>query len=230
MRRWTALALIELSERGASAGAAERALLLLEAGVMGREAAEALPLGVRDRALFLLRALQFGARMVVAQQCASCGEDYEFAFTASDFGRNALGAPGASVPIDGPDGPVAVRPISAGDLAACEREHDATSARLTLRERVAPHGAAVEDEVLEDALAALDPDAELAIAARCPECGQTQEVTFDIAAFFWDEIALRVPRLLQQVADLARVNHWSEREILALPPARRRYYLLAAAG
>lgn len=230
MRCWTALELVELSEKGAPAGAAERAILLLEAGGMDREAAEALPLGARDRALFRLRALQFGPRMEVAQQCASCGEDYEFAVTASDFGRDGPGRPGGPVTIEGPNGPVTVRPISAGDLAAVERGRDSTTARRMLRERVAPQGAAIEDEALEDALAALDPEAELAIAARCPECGQTQEVAFDIAAFFWNEIALRVPRLLQQVADLARVNHWSEREILALPPARRRYYLLAAAG
>ncbi|HEY0012005.1 MAG TPA: hypothetical protein VGB79_04040, partial [Allosphingosinicella sp.] len=136
--------------------------------------------------------------------------------------------PAAAGTIDAPSGPIAVRAITAGDLAACEARGGAAAARSLLRARVAPAGAAIPEEALDAALAALDPDAELAIAARCPECGATQEVVFDIAAFFWKEIALRVPRLLQQVADLARLNHWSERDILALPPARRRFYLLAA--
>jgi hypothetical protein len=232
MRRWTAQELIEISENGASLGPACRALLLLEAGGMPRDEAEALPLGVRDRALFRLRALQFGARMEVAQRCTSCGEDYEFALTAATLGRDApleTDACGVSGMIDGSDGPVTVRAITAGDLAAGEGQGDVAAARSMLRARVAPCGAAiVDDAALDEALAALDPDAELAIAARCPECGQVQEVAFDIAAFFWGEIALRVPRLLQQVADLARVNHWAERDILGLPPARRRFYLLAA--
>lgn len=230
MRCWTALELIEISENGASLGTAGRALLLLEAGGLSRDAAEALPLGARDRALFQLRALQFGARMEVAQRCASCGEDYEFAVTAADFGRDAPGEPRAFGTIEGPAGPAAIRSITAGDLAACERQGSATAARATLRSLVAPDCAAIDDAALDDGLAALDPDAEIAIVARCPDCGQTQEVAFDIAAFFWDEIALRVPRLLQQVADLARVNHWSEQDILALSPARRRFYLLAASG
>lgn len=228
MRCWTALELVEISERGASLGTAARALLLLEAAGMPRDEAEALPLGARDRALFRLRARQFGERMEVAQRCASCGEDYDFALTAAQLGRSPAGRPTASGTVDGPAGPVVVRAITAGDLAACETQSSAAAARSLLRASVAPAVHAVPDEALEAALAELDPDAELAIAARCPECEATQEVAVDIAAFFWKEIALRVPRLLQQVADLARLNHWSERDILTLPPARRRFYLLAA--
>ncbi|HMO76219.1 MAG TPA: hypothetical protein PKD99_09675 [Sphingopyxis sp.] len=223
MRRWTALELIDISESGASLGTAGRALLLLEAGGMDRDAAAALPLGRRDRALFALRARQFGARMEAAQRCAGCGADYEFALTAADLGRDGPDAEGAAT-----DSGAAVRAVTAGDLAACEGQGSGAAARALLRARVAPGGAAPDGEALDAALAALDPDAELTIAATCPECGKAAEVAFDIAAFFWDEIMLRVPRFLQQVADLARVNHWSERDILALPAARRRFYLTAA--
>lgn len=231
MRCWPALELIEISESGASLGAAGRALLLLEAGGMRRDEAEALALGARDRALFQLRKIQFGARMEVAQSCKNCGEVYEFALTAADLGRDAPGlVHGGSAMIDGHNGRIAVRAITAGDLAACEGLGEAPVLRDLLRMRVAPGASARDDPALDAVLAELDADAELAIAARCPDCDQVQEAPFDIAAFFWDEITLRVPRLLQQVADLARVNHWSESDILALPPARRRFYLLAAAA
>lgn len=221
--RWTALELIEISESGASLGIAGRALLLLEAGGWPRDAAETLPIGLRDRALFALRAAQFGARIEVAQRCAACGEDYEFALTAADLGRDGADDVREPVRVDG----ITVRAISAGDLAAIEGQGE-TAARALLRARVAPGGEAIDDAALDALLTDLDPDAELAIAAACPECGAEAEIAFDVAAFFWDEIALRIPRLLQQVADLARVNHWSERDILTMPAARRRFYLAAA--
>lgn len=223
MRRWTALELIGISESGASRGPAARALLLLEAGGWPRDAAAALPVGLRDRQLFGLRAAQFGPRIEVAQRCAACGEDYEFALTATDLGRDGAGEAREPASVDG----VSVRAITAGDLAAVEGQGE-TAARALLRARVAPGGETIDDEALDALLTELDPDAELAIAAACPECGAGMEIAFDIAAFFWDEIALRIPRLLQQVADLARVNHWSERDILMLPAARRRFYLAAA--
>ena len=221
--RWTALELIEISESGASLGPAARALLLLEAGGWPRDAAAALSIGQRDRQLFALRAAQFGPRIEVAQRCAGCGEDFEFALTATDLDRDGAGEVREPVSVGG----IAVRAIAAGDLAAIEGQGEA-AARALLRTRVASGGEAIDDEALDALLAELDPDAELAIAAACPECGTEAEIAFDIAAFFWDEIALRIPRLLQQVADLARANHWSERDILMLPAARRRFYLAAA--
>jgi hypothetical protein len=221
--RWTALELIEISESGASLGPAARALLLLEAAGWPQGVAAALPVGQRDRQLFVLRAAQFGARIEVAQRCAACGEDYEFALTAADLGRDGAGEAREPVTIDG----AIIRSINAGDLAAIEGQDEAI-ARALLRARVAPGGEAIDDETLDALLAELDPDADLAMAAACPECGAEVEIAFDIAAFFWDEIALRIPRLLQQVADLARANHWSERDILMLPAARRRFYLAAA--
>ncbi len=226
MHRFTALELIEISESGASLGPAGRGLLLLVAGGLPREAAEALPLGARDRALFGLRAAQFGPRMEIAQACTACGEAMEYALTAADLGRDALVGEGAGegVPTATVDG-ITVRAINAGDLAACEREGDAAAARRVLRARVAPGGGAIDDDRLDTILGHLDPDAELDIAASCPACGADQLLSFDIAAFFWDELALRVPRLLDDVADLAHAFHWSERDILALTASRRNFYL-----
>ncbi|CAN5379076.1 hypothetical protein BH10PSE14_BH10PSE14_42320 [soil metagenome] len=225
MRRFSALDLIEIAERGAALGSAARALLLLERGArLPYEAAAALPLGARDRWLFALRAIQFGDRIEVAHRCRDCGEGFEFAITAADIDRAALplADPPTTLTVDG----VAVRAVTGGDLAACEG-CDAGAA-AALRARIAPGGAALSDAALDAALAELDPDVEVTIAARCPECDSDQSILFDVATFFWREIEFRVPRLLQQVADLARINHWSERDILLLPPARRRFYLAAA--
>lgn len=151
----------------------------------------------------------------------------EYALTAADLGRDMLAGEGAgegaaTAIVDG----VTVRAITMhGDLAACERAGDAAAARQMLRDRVAPDGAGIADDRLDAILAHLDPDAELDIAAACPACGEQRLLAFDIAAFFWDELALRVPRLLDDVADLAHAFHWSEADILALPGQRRSFYL-----
>jgi hypothetical protein len=164
--------------------------------------------------------------MEVAQSCTGCGEAMEYPLTAADLGRDKPvgGGAGEEAPTAIVDG-VAVRAISAGDLAACERAPDAATARKMLRAFVAPDGAAIGDDRLDTILTNLDSDAELDIAATCPACGEGQALAFDIAAFFWDELALRVPRLLDDVADLAHAYHWSEADILALPAARRSFYL-----
>ncbi|MBL8651920.1 MAG: hypothetical protein JNL35_16145 [Sphingopyxis sp.] len=222
MRRFTALELIEIGESGASLGPAGRGLLLLTAGGWPRDAAEALPVGARDWALFALREAQFGARMEVAQACTDCGEAMEYALTAADLRRDAPAGEGdLTAIVDG----VRVRAINAGDLAACERAPDTATARKMLRALVAPDGAAIGDDRLDTILANLDTDAELDIAAACPACGEEQPLAFDVAAFFWDELALRVPRLLDDVADLAHAFHWTEADILGLPAARRNFYL-----
>ena len=231
MRRLSALELIELSEAGASLGPAGRALLLLEAsGAMTRAAAEGLSLGARERWLLTLRAAQFGPVLEMQQNCGACDVQFEFRLTAADLGMDRVVLPPENAQrIVHPAGaPVPVRAVTAGDLAATEGLRDPAEARSLLRTRIAPGGDAIDDDELDTILAELDPDAELAIAAACPDCGATQTVMLDLAAFIWREIELRIPRLLQQVADLAHAFHWSERDILALPAARRRYYLTAA--
>jgi hypothetical protein len=231
MRRLSALELIELSEAGALLGPASRALLLLESsGAMARNVAEDLPLGMRERWLLAVRAAQFGPVMEMQQDCAGCDVQFEFRLTAADLGMDCLALP-AEIPqrsVRCAESSVCVHAVTAGDLAAIEGLSDPDEARSVLRNRVAPGGDAIGEDEIDLILTELDPEAELAIAARCPDCGATQTVILDLAAFIWREIEFRIPRLLQQVADLANAFHWSERDILALPAARRRFYLTAA--
>jgi hypothetical protein len=50
-------------------------------------------------------------------------------------------------------------------------------------------------------------------------------VAFDIASYFWDEINAWANRILREVHILASRYGWSERDILALSPWRRQFYL-----
>ena len=72
-------------------------------------------------------------------------------------------------------------------------------------------------------------DVPTSLAIACPACGQAADVPFSIEAFLWREVDTWARRTLQEVHTLARAYGWSERDILALSPARRRLYLELAA-
>jgi hypothetical protein len=80
-------------------------------------------------------------------------------------------------------------------------------------------------EALSHAMVKADPQAEVIISLGCPNCGKHWELLFDIAHFFWNEIAGQAQRLVYEIDALARAYGWTEREILSLPAQRRRTYL-----
>lgn len=76
-----------------------------------------------------------------------------------------------------------------------------------------------------EALAEQDPLMTPAAEARCPHCGRPVEIELDLEGLLLSTLAQEQESLLQQVDSLARVYHWSEADVLALPARRRRYYL-----
>ena len=78
-----------------------------------------------------------------------------------------------------------------------------------------------------DALAANDPGAQTAIEVRCP-CGAEWVDELDIRSIAWADLTAWVGRTLTEVHQLAHAYGWSEADILAMSPTRRRWYLEAA--
>lgn len=70
-----------------------------------------------------------------------------------------------------------------------------------------------------------DPDAEITLTIACPECGEATPAELDIADYLWTELDAWARYVLLDVHLLATAYGWSEPEILALSPQRRRYYL-----
>jgi hypothetical protein len=235
--------ILELWERGAAMGNAERALAILTAAFPDRDPAAlaALPLGVRDRALLAVRSRTLGPCLTSLDRCPACGETIELTLYPEEIGlsepeSDAAFAPAASRELELLGHRVRLRPVTAGDMVAAERADDAADARKLLLDRVLE---AVDDlmpdgldapiaAAAEQALEALDPAADIHLAVACPACGAEMERQFDAAAFFWQELVGRATRLLREVAELARAYHWSEAEILALSPGRRAFYLSEA--
>ena len=235
MRGLDAERIILLSERGADLPPARRAFLLLaEAFPEASDSALLrLALGTRDRLLMRLRARLLGEALTARQRCGGCGEDFEIDFTADQVGL-APRPDDESLP-EAPAGSLsyrrrsfAVRALCLGDMIAAESAGGVEAARQILAARTAPDAPAEARGRLAETLEALDPAADTVVEAACPQCGAAQELRLDPAAFVWEELAARAPRILRDVAELARIYHWSEREILAMPASRRAFYLAAA--
>lgn len=222
--------LLALVERGAALSPGARGLLLLRAAHPDspEDAIAATPLSARDRALLALRAALFGPAIRCREYCATCGEVLDLDLTAEAIG---LGTISPAFP-PAPHGILAdgapVRALTASDAIAAEAAPDLAAARAILRARAAPE--AEDGPELDAALEALDPAAQVELDLRCPVCGATETRALDVPAFVWHEVEARIPRLLREVAELARAFHWSEHDILALPAARRAFYLAEARG
>ncbi|HEX8067405.1 MAG TPA: hypothetical protein VF520_12870 [Thermoleophilaceae bacterium] len=239
MRPLSARELLDAWERGARGTAAERAVVLLEAAGSGGDAA-ALPVGRRDAALLDLREMTFGARCEAVVDCAACGEPLELAFGLDDVRAEPPGGGGEA------DGPGAEElAVTAGgrevrfrlpdtrDLLASIAPGDAEASRRRLLERCVldPEGATgLDDEqsaAVVEGMAAADPQADVELELECPSCGARHRETFDIASFMWSEVEASAARLLGEVHQLALAYGWREPDVLALTPARRRFYLEA---
>jgi hypothetical protein len=235
MRGLDAERIILLSERGADLPPARRAAMLLAAAFPDASDGSllALALGARDRLLMRLRARLFGESVTARQRCGGCGEDFEIDFTADEVGLAARPeddrlpqAPRTSLSYRRSE--FEVRAVCVGDMIAAEAAAGVEPALELLAERTAPEAPAQARRRLAETLEALDPAADTVIEAACPQCGAAQELRLDPAAFVWEELAARAPRILRDVAELARIYHWSEREILAMPASRRAFYLAAS--
>jgi hypothetical protein len=85
-------------------------------------------------------------------------------------------------------------------------------------------------QALSQRMDALDPAAHLAFDVDCPGCGVPWSASFDPGQALWSLLQGDAEQLLIDIDALARRYGWSETQILALPPLRRRAYLQLAQG
>lgn len=193
-----------------------------------------LPVGEREADLFALRRALFGERMQVRLECAACGADMEFELDAGEL-AGSLGSSQDSVVRVQQDGwDVEFRLPGIADLHAAARAADPRTALLArcLVSAVHDGTAAAAGELpvpvqrrIAEAVEAADPGADLVIDVACPDCGEATRAELDIASYLWTELDAWARDVLLDVHLLATAYGWSEPEILALSPTRRRYYL-----
>ncbi len=240
MRGLTASDILWVWEWGRQRHAVDRALLLLSAAVPipAAEHLDALTVGQRDRQLLTLRIATFGEAIDASADCSHCGATLEFAVRAADLlVPDQPDDAGEPVETDIHGVHVIVRPPDSRDLAEVAAAPNIEAAQQHLFRRcvkaLADDGRELgPDDIPEsariaaiDLIASRDPQADITFDLRCGSCGQAGQVAFDIASFFWTEVAGEARRLLYDVHRLASAYGWSEKDILSLSPARRRMYI-----
>jgi hypothetical protein len=232
--------LLQVWEQGLDQPPVGRVLLLLGAADVGREEGEAsrLTVGGADRCLLQLRRSLFGGRFNAVCACPRCRETMELDFDSEQLATSPAAESGAEprqLAVD--NWRITFRIPSLHDLADAGQRPDANSARALLLERCVLHaeqnGVAITPHelpapaltALSSALQNADPQAATELSLNCPACQHAWTSAFDLGAFLWSELHAWAGRMLREVHVLARHYGWSESDILALPPRRRRQYL-----
>jgi hypothetical protein len=222
MRALSATELVSIWERGNSQPPVQRALTLL-AAVCPESSPDTLAnlsIGQRDARLLAMRELTFGAEFTGLADCPACNQKIELTFNASDIRPAAETETPAELTLHVDGRNLRVRlPTSADLLAVNSREQLLDRCVLNGRDHLPDQ---VVSSVIE-LMARVDPMADLQLALSCSSCGCKWETPFDIVAFFWREINAAARGLLREVHTLASAYGWTESEILALSPARRRF-------
>ncbi len=200
-----------------------RALALLQ--YVG-EAAEAIPLGDRDRTLLGLWSATFGDAIACVETCPACGARLEFDLAASALAANSDAAEGSRMAVVG-GRERRLRRLTTADLLAVDG-----LPRLEARARLAaacadggPPLVPSEVDEVEAWLEAADPMAFVSIGLSCGVCGTGWERPLDVVGLLWAECTARGRRLMQEIASLAAAFGWTEAECLAVPAGRRQAYV-----
>jgi hypothetical protein len=231
--------LLSVWERALVQRPAERAHTLLDAASddASREDIAQLSIGQREARLLDFREQTFGGTFNVIASCPGCDERLELNFTASDVRVESENQTPSTLAIERDGYVVTFRLPQSLDLAALHPDADTEENRRHLLDRCVItaeragrkiSGAELPDEIVSAIAAKMaeaDPLANIEVALNCPACSHSWHAPLDVALFLWTELNAWAIRLLRDVHALACAYGWTEADILALSPTRRRLYL-----
>jgi hypothetical protein len=235
MRALTDSDLLDVWERGLSQLPLLRASSLLATAFpeFSADERETLTIGRRDGLLLSLRERTFGPAVNAMAVCDQCQQPVELNFRIDDIRVEPQPSAG-EMEVSIGEYQLRVRLPNSRDLAAVMAEsHPAEVLFARCLSQAMAGGDAVTAaglpvDIVEQAIAAIaqaDAQADIRLAIECPTCGRRRQVPFDILSFFWREIEEYAIRTLREVHALATAYGWTEDQILALSPRRRRCYL-----
>jgi hypothetical protein len=231
--------LLETWERGLGLPPALRTLTLLGASwrdpTLDRLAD--LTIGELDRRLLNLREQTFGGCLNGITTCPACSEKLEISLNVADLYVKSSNELPASLMFEQSGYRIKFRLPNGSDLLALEQDADITHDRMRLlrrcilsacRETVEIPAANLPDEIITAIAAKMaeaDPQADMLISLRCPQCAHRWHAPLDISSFFWSELDAWAAQLLRDVHAFALAYGWNETDILSLSATRRRLYL-----
>ena len=190
------------------------------------------PIGNRIAALLRIVALsEDSSELTVRLRCPRpCGESFEVALPIDALGGN--GAVTDPIPVTLAEGAVVAVRRPTGEDQRGWRSRGYSSQREATRamiDTLVVDGHVTPDDesalaALSEALAEHDPLVAFTVSCACPACRVTSELAIDLEGIALERLAARQRALIQDVHVLALRYGWTEREILAIPPARRARY------
>lgn len=222
--------MVQLWEDGQGLSSVERSMLAVATWGTGIDPESSPHIDELNRQVLVLHARFFGKDMEFYALCDECGEALEFVVDTSQIASAAQ--PPTAPPLVIDDREVRCRPPVVGEVLSATRASDP---RRWLAGRCIepgddatdgyPHLTDDDIDALETRLREQHPLLEVTLAIVCPDCGHEWEQTLDIDGLIWRDIDLEARGLLEDVDRLARSYGWSEADILAMSPERRRRYL-----
>jgi uncharacterized protein YbaR (Trm112 family) len=239
MRALSAGELLDVWEAGFAQAPTERALALLAVACpeTSQDALAAISIGQRDAGLLMLRELLWGPKMEGVVVCPGCNGRLELPLNTRQMRSSSQGTRPGEISLGIAGYEMTLRVPTSLDVIAAAGESDPDGCRTLMLERcltsVLKEGAPVDSntlppEVIESVMTCMaeaDPLADIQLNLTCPSCEHMWSAVFDIVSFLWTEIEAWAWRILSDVHTLARAYGWRERDILALSPTRRQFYL-----
>jgi hypothetical protein len=194
----------------------------------------ALGVGKRIECLLILANLEGAGVLSIPLRCPhpSCGQPIELDLTLAEL--LAVGQEAGEDPVCVPLGAahlVLRRPTGADQLAWLQDTfHDERMAVQAIIRTLMVEGPEVAlspacIEQIETLLDRHDPLVQFGLSVVCPYCQELAPHDVDLAAFAVQQLRAAQARLIEVVHRLAAQYHWTEAEILAIPPWRRACYL-----
>lgn len=231
--------LLKVLEQGLDQPAYKRALLLLGVACpeAGNEGLASMSIGQRDGCLLLLREQLFGSRMECTVACPGCSEPLEFSCAVADLCLNQLPPPGEFLNLTHGEFAVRYRLPNSHDLQWVLENPDDVGGQARMLQRCIQQvternrditGQPLPEALLEAVLEGMeqaDPQGNMELDLTCPACDKRWQSPFDIVTYLWTELEAWGQRLLGDIHVLASAYGWTEADILAVSPWRRRHYL-----
>ncbi len=192
-------------------------------------AARDLPVGDIDALIVALRAERLGDRLIAEGTCASCASLVDVDFGIADYLE--FNRPRSSRLAERAEQPgwwrlrrtvTTFRLPTAGDVLAVTAAGGGRAALIAACVQGEPSGSALR--AVERAMSRLAPVLRTIVRGQCPECAAPVDLDVDAPGLCMAELGFLVGTVLDEVHLLAATYHWTERDILDLPSARRAAY------
>lgn len=192
-------------------------------------AARDLPVGDIDALIVALRAELLGDRLIAEGACGSCASSVDVDCGIADYLEFNRPRPSRlAEPADQPGWwrlrrtATTFRLPTAGDVLAAAQEGGGRAALIAACVQGEASGSALR--AVERAMSRLAPVLRTIVRGKCPECAAPVDLDVDASGLCLAELGFLAGTVLDEVHLLAAAYHWTERDILDLPSARRTAY------